>query len=86
MYRQKSVNKRSRSGWEISKRLIASRLWILIACIALALPAVVYGQIECIDLCLEQFVGCLQSGGGDPIASSICQDRYDACVASCIGL
>jgi hypothetical protein len=84
MNRKQKQNK-SQSALKIGKRLFTSRLWILVACIALSLPPVAYGQFECLTQCAENLAACLQAGQGDPLAASICQDRYDACIASCIG-
>jgi hypothetical protein len=61
------------------------RFWLASVLFALCLTGAAYGQGECIDQCLQQLADCVQQGQGDPLASSICQDRYDACCAACIG-
>jgi hypothetical protein len=52
---------------------------------ALCLTGAAYAQEECLVECLQQLAECLSQGQGDPLASTICQDRYDACWAACIG-
>ena len=82
---QRSNINRSESAIIAGRRRFTSRLWILIACAVLCLTPVAYGQFECLSKCQEQLANCLQTGHGDPIAASICQDNYDACCAACIG-
>ena len=85
MMDRRQSNKNSYSLSAKRRVFCITHIWILIACIALSLPPVAQGQFECLTQCQEQFAACLQAGQGDPISSSICQDRYDACCAACIG-
>jgi hypothetical protein len=86
MDRQQTLqSKRSDSRLTAGRRVFSPRLWILVALIALSLTTAAYGQFDCLSECQRQLAGCLQTGGDDPIVTSICQDNYDACCAACIG-
>ncbi len=38
-----------------------------------------WGQIDCINDCIEELADCLNQGG-----SPQCEDDYDACVEACL--
>jgi hypothetical protein len=78
-------NKRSDSRLTTGKRAFSPRFWILAVLMMLCLTTAASGQFDCLSKCAQQLAACLQSGQGDPIPASICQDNYDACCAPCIG-
>jgi len=40
----------------------------------------VFGQLDCIDSCLEELADCTNRTGG----SQDCEDNYDRCVEDCL--
>jgi hypothetical protein len=78
-------SKRSDFSLTTGRRKFSPRLWILMALIALSLTSVAFGQDECLSKCEQQLADCLRTGQGDPMAASICQDNFDACIAPCYG-
>lgn len=77
----------SRSITHHSKRSSARSLILalLVALCITALTAHAFGQGECLSQCEQNLAECLHAGQGDPMASTICLDRYDACCQGCIG-
>lgn len=56
---------------------------LVIALAVIATPRV-SAQVECLGVCEERFVTCLQNQNPNSLSPS-CQDAYEACVDACLG-
>ena len=73
------------SGFGVKRVGFIASVLMLVVYVALSLPVASYAQIDCGEKCLGELANCIQMAHGDPIAGTICQDRYDACIAACVG-
>jgi hypothetical protein len=86
MDRQQTLQSNNRGRQlSISVARYLRRFFLASVLFTLCLTGAAYGQEECLTQCERELSECLYQGQGDPMQSSICQDRYDACIAACIG-
>ena len=73
------------SGFGVKRVGFIAGVLMLVVYVALSLPLVSHAQFECAERCELLLVNCLHEAHGDPLAGTMCQDNYDACMSTCVG-
>jgi hypothetical protein len=73
------------SGFGVKRIGFVASVLMIVVYVALSVPLTSHAQIDCAEKCEEALANCVQAAHGDPLAATVCSDRYDACIAACIG-
>jgi hypothetical protein len=57
---------------------------VLFLALSMVSSTTVNAQIECLNVCEQQYAACVNGGNNQAFAAS-CLDTYEACVDACLG-